>query len=789
MKKIIFLLLLMLIPLITFADKSGTCGENLKWTYIKSTLTLTISGNGEMKNYEWKKLAPWNKLKILNVVIENGVTSIGNCAFYSSAFLASITIPSSVTSIGDDAFHFCYDLTSVTIPNSVKSIGYGAFSNCGGLKSVNIPNSVTEIKDCAFSDCSSLTSVTISNSLTSTGSSTFQNCYNLKSIEIPNGVKWINSYTFEDCYRLTSITIPNSVKRISGNAFKGCSALASVTIPNSVEYISKDAFPSTTRIIREEAIEMTSAPSLNNKQPLNANQIPNLVVVPNSIVFTDRAGANAIVGGKNSTITLKVQNTGKGTAYNCQAKISSTGSILGITANNVTLGSISAGETKTIEIPIIAGMNTQDGQVEFTIQVDEPNGFGTDPHYLTVQTKAFEAPMVKITDYSLTGNAGTTLKKKQPFDLQLMLQNTKYGHAEDISVSIEVPQNVIVFDGSQQQNFANLNGGETKSLVYSLIVNNNYQGSTIPINVHVKEKYGKYAEDRTINLTLDQALASTKIDVKASQTQPRSDIHIATIGSDVDKELPQTTVEQQNTFVVIIANEHYQTVDGVPFANNDGAMFEAYCRQTLGIPQDNIRMVKDATLNGMRHQIDWLRKVMETFNGRASAIVYYAGHGIPDEQSHASFLLPTDGYPTNMKSAYSLDELYQTLGNMPAHSVTVFLDACFSGSKRGEGMIASARGVEIKARNSTPRGNMVVFSAAQGNETAYPYNEQEHGMFTYYLLKKLKETKGEATLGDLADYITQSVKEKSIVVNSKSQTPSVSASPALTDSWKDMKLK
>ena len=506
----------MLMSIVTFADKSGTCGENLKWTYIKSTLTLTISGNGEMKNYETKKLAPWNKLKILNVVIENGVTSIGDCAFYSSAFLASITIPSSVTSIEDDAFHFCYDLTSVTIPNSVKSIGYAAFSNCGGLKSVNIPNSVTEIKGRAFADCSSLTSVTISNSLTSIGSSTFQNCYNLKSIEIPNGVKWIDSYTFEDCYRLTSITIPNSVKRIWGNAFKGCNSLTSVTIPNSVEYISKDAFPSTTRIIREEAIEMTSAPSLNNKQPLNANQIPNLVVVPNSIFFTDRAGANAIVGGKNSTITLKVQNTGKGTAYNCQAKISSTGSNIGITVNNVTLGSIAAGETKTIEMPITAGMNTQDGQVEFAIQVNEPNGFGTDPHYLTVQTKAFEAPMVKITDYSLTGNAGTTLKKKQPFDLQLMLQNTKYGQAEDVSVSIDVPQNVMVFDGSQQQNFVNLNGGETKSLVYSLIVNNNYQGSTIPINVHVKEKYGKYAEDRTINLTLDQALASTKIDVKAS---------------------------------------------------------------------------------------------------------------------------------------------------------------------------------------------------------------------------------------------------------------------------------
>ena len=280
---------------------------------------------------------------------------------------------------------------------------------------------------------------------------------------------------------ITDLVIPNSVTSIGNYAFIDCSGLTSVTIPNSVTTIGKDAFPRNTKIIYEEKDLMASEPSLTNKQPVNANQIPNLVMVPNSIAFTDAAGANAIVGGKNSYITLKVQNIGKGAAYNCLAKISATGSNLGITAKNVTLGSIAAGEIKTIEMPITAGMNTQDGQVEFSIQVDEPNGFGTDPQYLTVQTKAFEAPMVKITDYSLTGNAGTTLKKKQPFDLQLMLQNTQYGQAEDVSVSIEIPQNVLMFDGRLQQSFANMNGGETKSLVYSLIVNNNYQGSSIPI--------------------------------------------------------------------------------------------------------------------------------------------------------------------------------------------------------------------------------------------------------------------------------------------------------------------
>lgn len=104
-------------------------------------------------------------------------------------------------------------------------------------------------------------------------------------------------------------------------------------------------------------------------------------------------------------------------------------------------------------------------------------------------------------------------------------------------------------------------------------------------------------------------------------------------------------------------------------------------------------------------------------------------------------------------------------------------------------ILASARGVAIKAKPSTPHGKMIVFSAAQGDETAYPYHEQQHGMFTYYLLKKLKDTKGEVSLGELSDYITQRVKQQSIVENNKMQTPAVKASAALADSWRAMKLK
>ena len=129
------------------------------------------------------------------------------------------------------------------------------------------------------------------------------------------------------------------------------------------------------------------------------------------------------------------------------------------------------------------------------------------------------------------------------------------------------------------------------------------------------------------------------------------------------------------------------------------------------------------------------------------------------------------------------------LGRLNAKNVTVFLDACFSGSKRGDGMLATARGIAIKAKDETPQGNMLVFSAAQGNETAYPYQQMNHGLFTYYLLKKLKETQGNVSMGGLDDYIRKEVSRKAIIVNGKPQTPKVSFSPSISNNWRELKLK
>ena len=259
--------------------------------------------------------------------------------------------------------------------------------------------------------------------------------------------------------------------------------------------------------------------------------------------------------------------------------------------------------------------------------------------------------------------------------------------------------------------------------------------------------------------------------------------------SDVDVNLPSNAQSNTKTFAVIFANENYQEEVNVDYALNDGEMFMEYCQKVLGLPEKNIHIRKDATLNNIMAELSWMQQVAQAFKGQAKFIVFYAGHGIPDEASKAAYLLPVDGKGSMLKTGYSLAEFYKTLGSMPAERVTVFMDACFSGSKRGEGMLASSRGVAIKAKPQTPQGKMVVFSAASGDETAYPLKDKEHGLFTYYLLKKLKDTKGDVTYGELSNYINEQVSQESIVSNGKSQTPTVTPSQNVTATWKTMKLK
>ena len=200
-------------------------------------------------------------------------------------------------------------------------------------------------------------------------------------------------------------------------------------------------------------------------------------------------------------------------------------------------------------------------------------------------------------------------------------------------------------------------------------------------------------------------------------------------------------------------------------------------------------MYINATTGVMEDAIGWLSSSARANSGNARLIFYYAGHGMPSESDRRAYLLPSDASLSSQRAWIPLYEIYNELGSIQAKSVTVMLDACFSGTKRGtdENLVA-ARGVAMRVKEEELSGKLVVFSAASGDEMAHAFRKRNHGMFTYFLLNQLAKTKGGATYGELFEGIKAGVAKYSWNENEKIQTPSVSTSPEMRDIWKQLKF-
>jgi len=272
-----------------------------------------------------------------------------------------------------------------------------------------------------------------------------------------------------------------------------------------------------------------------------------------------------------------------------------------------------------------------------------------------------------------------------------------------------------------------------------------------------------------------------------NNVKPVEKVVTAPVSSDIDINIPVTYQKNDNTFAVIIGNENYDNEIQVKFAKNDAKTFSEYTIKTLGVPKENVHFVENATYGKMLGEIDWLKSVAKAYQGKAKLLFYYAGHGMPDESSKSAYLLPADGDASSTRTAIKVEELYDALSEYPVQQATVFLDACFSGAAR-DGMLASGRGVRIMPKTNSPKGNLVIFTAVSGDETAHPYSEKQHGLFSYFLMKKLQESKGDISLSDLSSYVATNVNQHS-VVGGKEQNPTVNVSPLMQNTWQNLKLK
>ena len=332
---------------------SGTCGENLTWS-LNSNGVLSIRGTGEMDNYDaWNTYSPWSSQNgnIISVIIENGVTSIGDYAFYDCTSLVDVDIADSVTSIGDDSFGYCSSLKKINIPDSVESIDKYAFLYCESMESVKLSNTLRSIGSYAFSQCYNLKSIDIPATVSTIGDGPFANCSSLSSINvaednerycskdnalfdyemknllycaaagkeeytIPVGVENIYDYAFCGCEDLRSVSIPNSVTHIYRGAFQDCTNLQNVNLSDSITYIDSIVFRNCSNLINidlPDKVRYIGSSTFSGCSSLTSIEIPENVTSIEGYLFEDCSNLDSI------KIPESIASIDKGAFYECQS--------------------------------------------------------------------------------------------------------------------------------------------------------------------------------------------------------------------------------------------------------------------------------------------------------------------------------------------------------------------------------------------------------------------------------------------------------------------------------------
>ena len=310
------LLALGTVPFASGAEpSSGVCGpeDNLTWTLDEAGV-LTLSGQGSTGarnnmdgNYKWPSVTA--------VVVEEGVTAIGNHFFKKSKQLVSVTLPDTVTVIGTGAFENCPSLERINLPAGLTSLGESAFRDCASLKEIALPEGITVLEPSVFSGCKSLPELRIPEGVTAVGSSALYGCESLQTLEIPASVTEIGTGAFGNCAGLAevkaakdnpsftvregilydrelsrllycpagregAVAVPESVTAVDGGAFSGCAGLTEIRLPDSVREIGAGAFSgcsSLTKMILPEGLERIPSHLFQGCSGLTSVQIPDSV--------------------------------------------------------------------------------------------------------------------------------------------------------------------------------------------------------------------------------------------------------------------------------------------------------------------------------------------------------------------------------------------------------------------------------------------------------------------------------------------------------------------------------
>lgn len=516
-----------------------------------------------------------------------------------------------------------------------------------------------------------------------------------------------------------------------------------------------------------------------------------------TVAFSEPSGNNILDADETGRLIVTVKNSGKGDAYDVKAEVAANRSLSGLSfERDVVIGTVPAGGQAVREIPLRAGEEVATDSITFTVEVREANGFDPQPMRISFKTRAFEPPKLIVADLGISDQNGNgKIEPTEITEVTARVQNVGHGDAREVVAEVQPGRNVFMAGDAQTRfELGGIPSGQYRDVKFMFYTNNRIKnGERIPLTLQISEARPRFGANQQLALSMNAPQKSAQeFVVKAVEGASKAEIHVASgLSVDVDQNIPEGQGAGKDDIAVVIGNRNYSAAGApdVDFAARDAQVVREYLTRAMGFDGGNIIYAEDATLTKFMgifgregdHKGQLFKWVKP---GKSRVFVYYAGHGAPDLDNGDAYFVPVDANPQLLKvSGYKVQTFYDNLAKLNAKSLTVVLDACFSGATPKGNLFKGTSALVRHDKQAAKPASALLIASSSGDQVSSWYAEKRHGLFTYFFLKGLggeadSNRDGRVTAAEIRSYLNEHVPYMARRLTGNEQTPQVSGSDA-----------
>ncbi len=537
-------------------------------------------------------------------------------------------------------------------------------------------------------------------------------------------------------------------------------------------------------------------PSEKETVPETAPRLPPILSIESIRFSTD-----VLEAGRTGRLFVTLKNTGPGDARDVYVTIAGTRDGISHPAKAPAPLIEKRGGRCTVEIPIAGEPDLQTSRAYMDIRVVEPH-FKVEltGRRVRFDTRKARAPRLILAGFNVSERESPSLdgviNPNEIVDGEWTIRNAGDGEARDVSVSVENSREGVLLLGvvagdrvtSVPPRFDVIAPGEYKTVVFRYFINSDFSDKSLQFLVTSSEKSGKYGFSQMEEVPIHALGEEGGAVHPAGEAPPRSESPLETKKPpavvEIEYNLPKTRMKNRDGIALVIGNGNYEKLDDVDYAINDAVLMKTYLLEVFGFKEGNIFLVKNASKGDLELYLGSATSHRgRLFNAvkphKSDVFVFYSGHGAPGPAGGKGCLAPVEANPDYFEiQGYALDTFYRNLDKIPARSITVVVDACFSGLNIPDSRSGT---VEIDL-SAPPLDNGVVLTSSRSNQASTWHDEKKHGLFTYFFLKAIHDKNadfnkdGRLTLDEMHQYLsdeTEGVPYHARRLHGVDQTPTI----------------